>query len=171
MLVYGASSYFSAMLGSAVDTICVRLRIFSYLSAMLGLTVDTYVALVVALAVAWFLPVCWLRFFRAVFTSSWASPWTLHRCNRCDSSSCFSPTIRCIRAVVSTKTLLLHLVRTTSTTPSSHSSLPSSPPSLPPSPPPPKESTAGGLDGWAWNEIKALPLLWFFWSGSSFEFG
>ena len=24
-----------------------------------------------------------------------------------------------------------------------------------------KESTAGGLDGWAWNEIKALPLPWF----------
>ena len=24
-----------------------------------------------------------------------------------------------------------------------------------------KKSTAGGLDGWAWNEIKALPLLWF----------
>ena len=22
-------------------------------------------------------------------------------------------------------------------------------------------STAGGLDGWAWNEIKALPLPWF----------
>ena len=34
---------------------------FSYSSAMLGLTVDTYVALVVVLAVAWFLPVCWLR--------------------------------------------------------------------------------------------------------------
>ena len=25
-----------------------------------------------------------------------------------------------------------------------------------------KKSTAGGLDGWAWNEIKALPLPWFF---------
>ena len=24
-----------------------------------------------------------------------------------------------------------------------------------------EESTAGGLDGWAWNEIKALPLPWF----------
>ena len=24
-----------------------------------------------------------------------------------------------------------------------------------------KESTAGGLDGWAWNEIKPLPLPWF----------
>ena len=24
-----------------------------------------------------------------------------------------------------------------------------------------KRSTAGGLDGWAWNEIKALPLPWF----------
>ena len=24
-----------------------------------------------------------------------------------------------------------------------------------------KKSTAGGLDGWAWNEIKALPLPWF----------
>ena len=27
-----------------------------------------------------------------------------------------------------------------------------------------KKSTAGGLDGWAWNEIKALPtplVLWF----------
>ena len=24
-----------------------------------------------------------------------------------------------------------------------------------------KTSTAGGLDGWAWNEIKALPLPWF----------
>ena len=24
-----------------------------------------------------------------------------------------------------------------------------------------KESTAGGLDGWAWNEIQALPLPWF----------
>ena len=24
-----------------------------------------------------------------------------------------------------------------------------------------KKSTAGGLDGWAWNEIKALPLHWF----------
>ena len=24
-----------------------------------------------------------------------------------------------------------------------------------------KKSTAGGLDGWAWNEIKALPLSWF----------
>ena len=23
-----------------------------------------------------------------------------------------------------------------------------------------KRSTAGGLDGWAWNEIKALPLAW-----------
>ena len=54
-------SYFSAMLGSTVVTICVRLRIFSYSSAMLGLTVDTSVALVVVLAVASFLPVCWLR--------------------------------------------------------------------------------------------------------------
>ena len=25
----------------------------------------------------------------------------------------------------------------------------------------PKKTTAGGLDGWAWNEIKALPLPWF----------
>ena len=25
-----------------------------------------------------------------------------------------------------------------------------------------KKSTAGGLDGWAWNELKALPLPWFF---------
>ena len=24
-----------------------------------------------------------------------------------------------------------------------------------------QKSTAGGLDGWAWNEIKALPLPWF----------
>ena len=24
-----------------------------------------------------------------------------------------------------------------------------------------KKSTVGGLDGWAWNEIKALPLPWF----------
>ena len=24
-----------------------------------------------------------------------------------------------------------------------------------------KESTAKGLDGWAWNETKALPLPWF----------
>ena len=24
-----------------------------------------------------------------------------------------------------------------------------------------KKSTAGGLDGWAWNEINALPLPWF----------
>ena len=24
-----------------------------------------------------------------------------------------------------------------------------------------KKSTAGGLDGWAWNEMKALPLPWF----------
>ena len=24
-----------------------------------------------------------------------------------------------------------------------------------------KKSTAGGLDGWGWNEIKALPLPWF----------
>ena len=24
-----------------------------------------------------------------------------------------------------------------------------------------KKSTAGGLDGWAWNELKALPLPWF----------
>ena len=24
-----------------------------------------------------------------------------------------------------------------------------------------KQSTAGGLDGWAWNEVKALPLPWF----------
>ena len=24
-----------------------------------------------------------------------------------------------------------------------------------------RESTAGGLDSWAWNEIKALPLPWF----------
>ena len=24
-----------------------------------------------------------------------------------------------------------------------------------------EKSTAGSLDGWAWNEIKALPLLWF----------
>ena len=24
-----------------------------------------------------------------------------------------------------------------------------------------KKSAAGGLDGWAWNEIKALPLPWF----------
>ena len=39
--VYGALSCFSAMLGSTVDTICVRPRIFSYSSAMLGLTVET----------------------------------------------------------------------------------------------------------------------------------
>ena len=24
-----------------------------------------------------------------------------------------------------------------------------------------KKSTAGGLDGWAWNEIKCLPVAWF----------
>ena len=24
-----------------------------------------------------------------------------------------------------------------------------------------KKATAGGLDGWAWNEVKALPLPWF----------
>ena len=24
-----------------------------------------------------------------------------------------------------------------------------------------KKSTAGGLDGWAWNEVKALSLPWF----------
>ena len=24
-----------------------------------------------------------------------------------------------------------------------------------------KRSAAGGLDGWAWNEVKALPLPWF----------
>ena len=24
-----------------------------------------------------------------------------------------------------------------------------------------EKSTAGGRDGWAWNEIKALPLAWF----------
>ena len=24
-----------------------------------------------------------------------------------------------------------------------------------------KKSTAGGLDGWAWNEMEALPLVWF----------
>ena len=24
-----------------------------------------------------------------------------------------------------------------------------------------KKSTAGGLDGWAWYEVKALPLPWF----------
>ena len=24
-----------------------------------------------------------------------------------------------------------------------------------------RKSTAGGLDGWAWNEIKELPLPWF----------
>ena len=24
-----------------------------------------------------------------------------------------------------------------------------------------KKCTAGGLDGWAWNEIEALPLPWF----------
>ena len=24
-----------------------------------------------------------------------------------------------------------------------------------------KKSTAGVLDGWAWNEVKALPLPWF----------
>ena len=29
-----------------------------------------------------------------------------------------------------------------------------------------KKSTAGGLDGWAWNELKALPLPWF--SGLAF---
>ena len=29
-----------------------------------------------------------------------------------------------------------------------------------------KKSTAGGQDGWAWNEIKALPLPWF--SGLAF---
>ena len=27
--------------------------------------------------------------------------------------------------------------------------------------PGPKKSTAGGLDGWAWNELKALSLPWF----------
>ena len=32
-----------------------------------------------------------------------------------------------------------------------------------------KKSAAGGLDGWAWNEIKALPLPWF--SGSCYSFG
>ena len=31
-----------------------------------------------------------------------------------------------------------------------------------------KKSTAGGLDGWAWNEIKALPVALVFWSGYSF---
>ena len=25
-----------------------------------------------------------------------------------------------------------------------------------------KKSTAGGLDGWAWNEIKSLPLVWLY---------
>ena len=34
-----------------------------------------------------------------------------------------------------------------------------------------KKSTAGGLDGWAWNEIKALPLPLVLWSGHSFELG
>ena len=34
-----------------------------------------------------------------------------------------------------------------------------------------KKSTAGWLDGWAWNEIKALPLPWFFWSGYSLGIG
>ena len=24
-----------------------------------------------------------------------------------------------------------------------------------------KKSAAGGLDGWAWNEFKALPFTWF----------
>ena len=39
-----------------------RLRsFFLNFCAVLGLTVDTYVALVVVLAVAWCLPVCWLR--------------------------------------------------------------------------------------------------------------
>ena len=32
-----------------------------------------------------------------------------------------------------------------------------------------EKSTAGGLDGWAWNEIKALPLPWF--SGLAFLSG
>ena len=32
-----------------------------------------------------------------------------------------------------------------------------------------KKSTAGGLDGWAWNEITALPLP--FWSGYSLGIG
>ena len=31
-----------------------------------------------------------------------------------------------------------------------------------------KKSAAGGLDGWAWNQIKALPLPWVFWSGPWF---
>ena len=38
-------------------------------------------ALVVVSAVAWLLLVCWLRCFRAVFTSSSAGPWSLHRCS------------------------------------------------------------------------------------------
>ena len=32
-----------------------------------------------------------------------------------------------------------------------------------------KKSTAGGLDGWAWNELEVLPLPWF--SGSCCSFG
>ena len=32
-----------------------------------------------------------------------------------------------------------------------------------------EKSTAGGLDGWAWKEIKALPLPWF--SGLGYSFG
>ena len=31
-----------------------------------------------------------------------------------------------------------------------------------------KKSTAGGLDGWAWNEIKALSVALVFWSCYSF---
>ena len=50
---------------------------FSYSSAMLGLTVDTYVALVVALAVAWLLPVFAGYDDFAVFTSSSAGLWSL----------------------------------------------------------------------------------------------
>ena len=31
-----------------------------------------------------------------------------------------------------------------------------------------KKSTAGGLDGWAWNEIKASAVALVFWSCYSF---
>ena len=34
-----------------------------------------------------------------------------------------------------------------------------------------KKSTAGGLDGWAWNQIKALAVALVFWSGYSSGLG
>ena len=95
-LVYGARSYFSAMLGSTVDTICVRLRIFSYSSAMLGLTVDTYVAR---------RRVGSGMVFAGLLVTMIRAGGHVHRD--------MTPIIRCIRAVVSTKTLLLHLQPTT----------------------------------------------------------